>query len=72
MNERFAMNKEQLELHLDAALRPCPPIHRRNRRLGRARWWFDQMRATVDRAFDWKSAPPARPEQVYFTLARGR
>ena len=38
----------------------------------KARWWFSQMRMVVDRACDWKSSPPPRPEQTYLTLARGR
>ncbi len=46
---------------------------RRQRRIKRAQWWFGQMRQVVNRAMDWSSAPPARPEQVYFPLLeRGR
>ena len=47
--------------------RPARPA-----RPGRARWWFSQMRQVVNSALDWKPAPPARPEQTYLTLARGR
>jgi hypothetical protein len=28
------------------------------------------MRRAVDRAADWQAAPPARPEQTFFELAR--
>jgi hypothetical protein len=30
----------------------------------RARWWFDRMRAAVDRALDWPTAPLPRPEDL--------
>lgn len=66
------MNKEQLELTLEAALLSGHAHPRRGRRPGRARWWFEQMHAAVNRAFDWKPSPPARPEQGYFSLARGQ
>jgi hypothetical protein len=46
--------------------------HRRQRRAQRAHWWFQQMRRVVDRARDWQSAPPARPEQVYLSLVGRR
>ena len=39
---------------------------RRQRRLGRAHWWFQRMRQLVDRATDWEPAPPPRPEQIWF------
>ena len=35
----------------------------------RAQWWFQQMRVLVDSAVEWTPAPPARPEQTYFTLS---
>jgi hypothetical protein len=38
--------------------------NRRQQRQSRARWWFDRMRQTVDRALDWQPAPPPRPEQI--------
>jgi hypothetical protein len=47
-------------------------LTRRQRRTQRAQWWFRQMRRVVDRAMDWQTAPPARPEQAYLTLARRR
>ena len=46
--------------------------NRRERRAQRAQWWFGQMRRVVDRARAWQSSPPARPEQVYLTLAGRR
>ena len=63
------MNKEQLEISFETNGRACRPLRSQQRR-NRARWWFHQMRAVVDSAFDWSSAPPARPEQIYLTLAR--
>ena len=43
---------------------------RRQSRLCRAGWWFDQMRQVVDRALDRGPRRPARPEQIYFSLRR--
>jgi hypothetical protein len=60
------MMTQQMELGFGGAKR-CPSLNRRQRRLRRADWWFEQMREVVDRAFDWKSAPPARPEQIWFS-----
>jgi hypothetical protein len=57
---------EQMELGLGTA-RACPSVNRRQRRLSRATFWFERMRRVVDRAFDWQPAPPARPEQIWFT-----
>jgi len=66
------MDREQLEMSFngDVVLRPAI----RRRRMTRARWWFDQMRQVVDRSWEWRPAPPTRPEQVYmpFSRARGR
>ena len=56
---------EQMELSL-AKSQSCPSAKRPQRRLSRANWWFQQMREVVDRAVDWKPAPPPRPEQIYF------
>jgi len=44
----------------------------RQHRVQRAQWWFSQMRRVVDRAAAWPSTAPARPEQVYLTLAGRR
>jgi hypothetical protein len=62
------MTKTQLELSFESSLRlqPMPP---RNRRLARARWWFQQMHAVVDRAFDWSASPLPPPEQTHLSLA---
>jgi len=56
---------EQMELVLGKAT-TCLSAKRSQRRLSRANWWFDHMREVVDRAIDWRPAPPARPEQIYF------
>ena len=55
----------QLEMSF-ANGRGCQSITRRQRRLSRAQWWFQRMRQVVDRAIDWPSAPPPRPEQIWF------
>ena len=49
----------------------CPlPLSRRQQRLSRASWWFNRMRKVVDRAFDWKVTPAARPEQIWLEVTR--
>ena len=62
---KINMNNSQLELGLGNG-RGCRPLDGRQRRLNRAKWWFDRMRQVVDRAFDWTPAPAARPEQIWF------
>ena len=62
--------KPQLELSFEQTL-PAPPETRPQRRLRRARWWFDQMRHVVDRALE-RHPGPGRTEQTYLTLSNGR
>jgi len=64
--------RQQLELAF-AETPPMPPPMPPFGRLARARWWFDQMHRVVDAAFDWRTLPPARPEQgrLDLTPARG-
>jgi hypothetical protein len=57
--------QKQMELGIEK-VRNCPSTQRPQRRMSRANWWFQQMREVVDRAVDWQSAPPARPQQIYF------
>ena len=69
------MNQHPTQMSFEEALTCRSQSHRQPRRParpGRARWWFNQMRHVVDAAFDWQPAPPARPEQIYLTLARRR
>jgi hypothetical protein len=47
----------------------CNPAHRRQRRISRAKWWFERMRQVVDQALDWRPAAPGRPEQTWFPEA---
>ena len=54
----------QLELSFASAPGQMPV--KRPGRSGRGPWWFDRMRRIVDRAFDWRPAPPPRPEQIWF------
>jgi hypothetical protein len=65
----FMNNNKQIEMTLPA------PAEKNNSRLPakrerrqKAQWWFNQMRMVVDAAFDWKSAPPAHPEQTSLAL----
>jgi hypothetical protein len=62
------MNKLQLEINLCGLNEGLQPL-RRPRRLTRARWWFNQMHAVVDRALDWKPTPSGRPEQTFIRLS---
>ncbi|MBI3417397.1 MAG: hypothetical protein HY043_19055 [Verrucomicrobia bacterium] len=65
------MNTQQMELTLDQQpTRRAKPA--KSARLSGAHWWFGQMRIVVTRAADWRTAPPARPEQVYMPLTRAR
>ena len=53
------MKNVQLQLSFDTNqnYRPLPS---RQRRVSRARWWFDRMRELVDRAPEWPTAPQSR------------
>jgi hypothetical protein len=64
--------KSQLELGLETPALRHGTINARPRRLARARWWFQQMHAAVDRAMTWSEAPTPRPEQISLTLVRAR
>ena len=63
--------KTQLELSFENSLKPGQ-VPQRNRRLARARWWFHQMHAVVDSAFDWSTAPNPTPQQITMTLTKAR
>ncbi len=59
--------KQSQQLEIALPNKPCRrPYRSRTRRL-RARWWFNQMRAVVDDAVDWKAAA-AGEQQTYLTL----
>jgi len=64
--------KSQLELTFEAPALRQGHVGTRSRRLARARWWFQQMHAAVDRAMTWSDGPAARPEQISLTLVRAR
>ncbi len=51
------MTNQQMELGFGSG-RKLRPTTRRQRRLERAAWWFDQMRQAVDRALDWQAMSP--------------
>jgi len=61
------MNTTQMEFGLGGNRNQCRSTVRRRQRPG-ARWWFDQMHAVVDRAFDWSRTAQARPEQIYISF----
>jgi hypothetical protein len=65
VKERFVMTNAQMELGL-GKVRTCPSTNRRQRRLSRANWWFQQMREVVDKAVNRQPAQPTRPEHVHF------
>lgn len=64
-NERLNMTNRQLEMSFGNA-RLCRRTSRRQRRLSSAKWWFDRMRQVVNEATEWRPAPAARPEQIWF------
>src|SRR5262249_13918035 len=69
LNKKMIMvTRQQMELTFDASGSFRPAI-RRQRRLRRARWWFEQMRQAVDRALD-RDTAIARPEQIYFQISK--
>jgi hypothetical protein len=68
MNGIMNSNK-QIEMTLPVpALKKHHRVPAKGERRQKARWWFNQMRMVVDAAFDWKTAPPARPEQTSMAL----
>ncbi|MBM3848308.1 MAG: hypothetical protein FJ405_18725 [Verrucomicrobia bacterium] len=60
---------QQTELNFSQSPSQSCRVARKERRRTRAQWWFQQMRAAVDRAVDWKVVPAARPEQLYMGLS---
>ena len=56
------MNDTQLEFGFGNAGQ-CRAMSHRQKRISRAQGWFQRMRQVVDRALDWQSVPPPRPEQ---------
>jgi len=74
INEIIAMKDEangQIELSFEV-VSAAPMMVWEPRRRERARWWFGQMRQTVDRALEWGAGRAPRAEQTYFRLPRGR
>ena len=67
--KRSDMINGQLELSI-ANETGCRASGRRQRRSRQAHWWFERMRATVDRAIDWAPADPPRSHRLRSTLAR--
>ena len=61
------MNTTQMEFGLDGNRKACRTVTRRRQSPG-ARWWFEQMHAVVDRAFEWSRTAQARPEQIHITF----
>jgi hypothetical protein len=69
MNE-FMKRNQQIEMTLPTtAPKKSARVSRKPERKQKAQWWFNQMRMVVDAAFDWKSAPPAHPEQTSMALS---
>ncbi len=61
--------KIQLELRFENPGMKLSRLQPRPGRLARARWWFEQMHAVVDRAWDWSASPAERPVQIGLSLA---
>ena len=62
-----------MELELAAARSGKSYRNYRKKKTSGANWWFMQMRQVVNHAFDWSTAPTARPVQTYLEggLVRG-
>jgi hypothetical protein len=58
------MTNAQLELSFGARSLRSTPTTTRRASIRNPQWWFQRMRQIVDRALDWKPAPPPRPEQI--------
>lgn len=70
MNERLRMSdRQQMEIGFTRGCSFQPTV-RRQRRLSRARWWFNQMRQVVNDALQRQPAPAPRPEQIYLSLGQ--
>ena len=65
------MIDRQLELGFTNQ-RTCRRGAARQRRINQAGWWFARMRQVVDSAFDWRTPPAPRPEQICFANAYRR
>lgn len=65
------MEKQQLELTFGSEVQ-FRPVWRGERRISRARWWFQQMYQAVEGAPDWERQFPARPAQAPLPATRGR
>ena len=62
-----------LDAQLEMSFGQAERFYSRNqRRLSRAQWWFERMRQIVERAADWRPAPPPRPEQIWFPAVNDR
>jgi hypothetical protein len=60
--------KTQLELSFERRA-THPRTTPRQRRLLRARWWFNQMRQGVERAWSRTPVLSVRPEQTYLQIS---
>jgi hypothetical protein len=60
------MTNQQMELGF-GNVGVCRSMNRPQHLQTRAQWWFERMRAAVDKAFDWQPAPQPRPEQIWFS-----
>jgi hypothetical protein len=60
-----------MELSLETSALSFQRVRPRDRRLARARWWFEQMHVVVDRAMDWSAPVPPPPRQTALSLAGG-
>jgi hypothetical protein len=70
MKETLTMiDRAQIEIEFVRA-GGCRPSVRGQRRMSRARWWFNQMRQVVNNAANRASEPAPRPEQTYLSLGQ--
>jgi hypothetical protein len=65
------MERQQLELTFAGEVH-FRPLWRGERRISRARWWFEQMYRAVEKAPDWQPQPQGRPLEAQLPAAQGR
>jgi len=63
------MERQQLELTFGSEVH-FRPVWRGERRISRARWWFQQMHQAVERAPDWEPQPQVRPREAQLPAAQ--
>ncbi len=65
------IKRNQIELSLEQTRIQNATVLRQ-RRISRARWWFQQMHQVVEQARDWRENRASTPEQIALPLMSSR